>query len=368
MFSSSSVETATYFEDLSNELVFEIFEFLDYLHAYEAFFNLNQRFRSLITDSNLPIRIHTGFVSKSSYERYYNDVIVINKHRITALSLSNPFIYGIASSPIHIIHELVKLERLTMENIQPKYLEKVLPLLVSLPALASLHISTVDRVINKNTIYNYVFRMRSLKYCNLSLGSWGYSDIPIAFGTDYSTSIKYLVINDTIRSDKLNDLLACVPDVQRLSIHVQGNELTQSIVKKPLGLNALTDVSLQLHDCMFRELEELIIAFFSKITVLRISVTYDFNSRFMNAKEWERVISCHMPNLRVFDLRHEDWSCRNSINANSNNINVLTPADLFHQFASSFWTERQWFFTLQNNSTTYGKSSIFHSTDPYRYR
>jgi GH35 family endo-1,4-beta-xylanase len=72
----------TNFEDLSNELIYDIFEFLDYFHVYEACFDLNLRFHSLITNSNLPIKINLSSISKSAFKRYNKDIIETSMHRI----------------------------------------------------------------------------------------------------------------------------------------------------------------------------------------------------------------------------------------------------------------------------------------------
>ena len=44
-------------EDLSNELVYEVFDYLDGCDIHQAFSNLNGRFQCLLTNSLLPLKI-----------------------------------------------------------------------------------------------------------------------------------------------------------------------------------------------------------------------------------------------------------------------------------------------------------------------
>ncbi|CAF1406898.1 unnamed protein product [Rotaria sordida] len=66
-----------------------------------------------------------------------------------------------------------------------------------------------------------------------------------------------------------------------------------------------------------------------------------------------------MPNLRVFDIRHEDWPKH----ANNNQLVLDTQ---INPFTSSFWIERQWFFEHQCYHLRYTDCTIFYSINPYR--
>ncbi|CAF0967445.1 unnamed protein product [Adineta steineri] len=164
-----SKEVTTCFEDLSNELIYEIFELLDCDHVYQAFYSLNTRFYNLITNSTLPIEVNLSSISKSIFQRYNQDIILPNKHKIHSLHLSNPCLYDDISSPIHILPEFLYLKTLSLNDIESECLEYLVPTLVSLPCLSSLSISSADNVQNKNSIYSQTIRLASLKYCSLSL-------------------------------------------------------------------------------------------------------------------------------------------------------------------------------------------------------
>ncbi|CAF4361989.1 unnamed protein product, partial [Adineta steineri] len=115
-------EFVTCFENLSNELMYEIFELLDFHHVYKAFYSLNARFYNLIFNSTIPIEVNLSSISKSTFQRYNKDIILPNKHRIHSLHLSNPCLYDDISSPIHILSQFLHLKTLSLNNIASKYL------------------------------------------------------------------------------------------------------------------------------------------------------------------------------------------------------------------------------------------------------
>ncbi|CAF0939251.1 unnamed protein product [Rotaria sordida] len=153
-------------------------------------------------------------MSKLAYQRYYKDIIMTNTNQINSLRLSNVFIYDLISSSIEILSKFLQLKRLIVDNIESKYLEKLLIQLISLPFLSSLIISSVDNIKNKNVIYHQIFRLPSLKYCKLSLEGYNHNDDPLPLVTNDHSSIEHLIINNCIYLDELNSLVSYVPQLR----------------------------------------------------------------------------------------------------------------------------------------------------------
>ena len=104
----------SYFEYLANEIIYEIFEYLD---VYHGFFYLNNRFKNLLINSNLPFQINISNLSKTNLELYHEHMINPNRHRINILRLSNPFIVDLVFSPPRTICDFIQLERMSIQNI-----------------------------------------------------------------------------------------------------------------------------------------------------------------------------------------------------------------------------------------------------------
>ncbi|CAF3951346.1 unnamed protein product, partial [Rotaria sordida] len=134
----------TAFEDLSNELFYKIFEFLDSYHVFEAFHDLNKRFQNLLVNSNLPIKINISSISKSRFRRYLTHFIIPHTNQIKSLRLFNPFAADISLLLFPIMTNLTRLESLTINNIEYNYIEEIINHLSSLPVLSSLIIISID--------------------------------------------------------------------------------------------------------------------------------------------------------------------------------------------------------------------------------
>ena len=203
IFFSLSNETKTYFEDLSNDVIYDILEFLDYFHAYQAFYNLNIRFYHLLTNLSLPIKLNLSSISKSTFQYFNKDVILSNKDRIRSLHISNLFIYDHIASPIGIF----------FDKIESKYLNNLLRKLISLPHLSSLSIISVNKV------YHQIFRLPALKYCKLSTEMYWNNNDPLSVAIDEYSPIEHLIINTNELLYELDNLLSYVSQLRRLSLH-----------------------------------------------------------------------------------------------------------------------------------------------------
>src|SRR5271163_4701552 len=79
----------TCFEDLPNEVMYEIFDYLDTGHALDAFYQLNHRFQCLFTHSLLPLKIDFSLISKSKFGYYSKYILPSYTHRIISFRFSH---------------------------------------------------------------------------------------------------------------------------------------------------------------------------------------------------------------------------------------------------------------------------------------
>ncbi|CAF1326299.1 unnamed protein product [Adineta steineri] len=332
-------------------------------HVYQAFYSLNTRFYYLIVNSTVPIDVNLSSISKSTFQRYNKDVILPNKHRIHSLHLSNLCLYDDISSPIHILSQFLRLKTLSLNNIESKHLEYLLPTLVSLSCLSSLSITSNDIIRNKTPIYSQIVRLPALKYCSLSLKKSNSGDPLLLTANEYSP-IEHLIIKHDITTNELYSLLSHVPQLRRLYVSDICNSWWKDIKTSVFVLPYLTHISLNLSSIYFNALAEMMIDIFNQVQVLHISKRFIYNEMYGNANKWEQLILSHMPNLRIFDIQYDNFSYNiTTDNHNGNQVISNTTSD---NFTSSFWIKRQSFFTQQYFQEQNRNRTIFYSTDPYR--
>ncbi len=150
-------KSITSIEDLSNELFYEIFEYLYDYQIYEAFYNLNIRFQNLLTYSSQLLKIDFCSKSESMVQNYYRQIIISNKNRIISLRLSSILTMDKFLEFIPMNSSLSRLESLILNGINSDVVLPFLHRLMSLPRLFSLTIQIVDNLQEVKTVYQLLF-------------------------------------------------------------------------------------------------------------------------------------------------------------------------------------------------------------------
>lgn len=345
------------FEDLPNEVMYEIFDCLDICHAFEAFFDLNTRFQYLLINSPLQLKVDFDCVSKSTFRQCCTYLIQPNVHRIVSLRLSNPLTIDFFLSSFSFDMSFIQLESLTFSQINFKKLEPILNNLLSLPRLYSLTINNNIEVCDSSAIYHLIFRLPVLKYCIISPKFYGGS-LLLNPAKDESSPIEYLSINRHCSLNQFVSLLSYTPKLchlSNLSISETSNIRIHSI---SMTYPKLTNISLKLWRMSFDNFKLLCSKLFYHIQVLNICTRAD--DHYLMADRWQQLIVNYMPNLRIFDFQHY-WEP-----VDDNNTEQRTYHMLIDRFTSVFWINRQWFFAHQHFSRRGIRDAVFYSTDPYR--
>ncbi|CAF2698559.1 unnamed protein product [Rotaria sp. Silwood2] len=344
------------FENLSNELFYEIFDYLDGCDIHKIFSSLNSRFEALLNCSSLQLKIDLRFHPEPILQYYSTCVVASKKDRIISLRWPNLDDYNSGFTLFNIDSSFAQLESLVLGNIESNQLIHLLINLISLPRLFSLTINYDDDLLEINNIYQIIFNLPMLKYYKLSFFSLeSLFPTSISIKEQYS-DIKYLVIDHCCSLDMLIAILSCTPQLYRLTCK-QVNESVDNIITNALNaIFSLTRISIGSCYAEFDEIELFLINISPQLQVLRISTFRDVT--YLDANRWEQIISQHLLHLNVFDFKYEQP------------IDEDFQASVYHerlnQFNSQFWMKREWFFRIYIDTNFWNDNVIVCSIFPYR--
>ena len=334
-------------EDVSNEIICEIFDYLDTREIFEAFINLNQRFQNFLLHSHLPLKMQNSQASKQSFELLCQQMIIPNKHRMLSLYLSNR-LESIHFFTLNILDSsFYRLESLILHEIQYNEILTILPSLTHLPQLFSLTIS-LDNVLNDiKEIYSLIFRLPMLKYNKLSGEKLYQADfIPIVIN-EQSSSIECLVINYDCRLQELYAILSCTPKLRRLTcLNLFDNK---GDLSSPLFY--LKYLSIGHCHLEFDVFENLIQNLSSQLEVLYFSSKLNIN--YLDENQWESLITKYMPNLHVFQYKFVDTI--------SNRSSWQPYPSFLTLFTSAFWLRKGWSLNIQIDLFRFNYYEIIYS-------
>jgi hypothetical protein len=345
------------FEDLPNEVMYEMFDYLDVCHAFDAFFYLNNRLQYLLINSPLLFKLDLSCLSKSRFEDCCTYIIQPNIPRIFSLRFSNPLTIDFFLSMCSLNSSFIQLESIIFSQINFEKLEPILKNLSLLPRLYSLTINNNIEVDDSSQIYHLIFNLPVLKSCIISPKFYGGS-LSLNTPKHANSSIEYLSINRHCSLNQFLILLSYTPKLRRLSNLSISETANSNLSYLSIISPKLTHISFKLWRMSFESFKYLSSKLFFHLEILNICTRAD--DYYLIAERWEQLILNYMPNLQIFDFQHYWEPVDNSITEQH------TYHTLIERFTSAFWFNRQWFFAHQHFSRRGIRDAVFYSTDPYR--
>jgi len=343
-------------EDLSNEIFYEIFEYIEYYDLFNAFSNLNYRFSNLLNYPFLPLKINVNSQSISA-EKCFQEFMIPNKHRIVSLYLNDQLhINGL--SPLHTIDSSFdRLQSLIFNRARHDELISLFPVLISLPRLFSITIHFNDETVNLTDIYRQIFLLPFLKKFELSAKVYSLTmSLPINKFEQHS-HMKRMIINYACTLTELITFLSYTPLLAHLTcteLSKQDQHISKIISIKMINL---TSITFNMCNAQFDQFEIFIQKICKQLRILCINASQD--AAYLDASRWERLISQHMPYLRVFTFEYHEYHYQS--------IELSSDTSLLNQFTSSFWIDRGWFFQIMADIDYWPPIKISYSIHPDGY-
>ncbi|CAF1156051.1 unnamed protein product [Adineta steineri] len=345
----------TCLENLSNELLYEILEYIDAYDIYKSFSNLNIRLQNLIISSSLLLRIKLNLKSKSLLEYRCEHVIIPNSHRILSLHLIDELLIRNFFYHCIIDSSFQRLESIMLIGIEAEKLRTTLFYLNTLSRLFSLTIFIKDDdYYDLGDIYPLIFSLPTLKYNQLSTSI---DEVQINFihviNKKFST-IERLVINYICSLNQLNSLVHYTPQLRHLYcrrvVELDGKFTNDLSMKLP----HLKSIYFEEFFSSFDEFEVFIKEICSQLQIFKIGILW--NKTYLDGNRWEELVKEYMPQLKEFYLHFtQDID-------DDRKTNLIDSTDGFiNRFNSPFWFERKWFREIQ----VYCDEMIF-SIHPFR--
>ena len=182
-------------EDLSDELFYKIFAYLDGCEIYQTFSKLNSRFEQLLNSSSHLLRILLRFSNDNYLPCQYQHIIGFHRRQIFSIHLDLLYLPHKFNLIFPINSTLEHLESIVLEHFVFNIFIPVLRELACRPRLFSLTINIDRDVVDLATIYRIVFVLPILGYYKCKITSCNASVFHLIATEKQFSSIEHLVID-----------------------------------------------------------------------------------------------------------------------------------------------------------------------------
>ena len=205
-------------EDLPNEVVWSILEYMSPIDAFVAFFDLNQRFNQLLRSAHF--RSNLQYVSQTQYNYYLRTILPnIELAWIESLSVDD------ITNRLDSIRLSCCLRSLTLQHLRTESINNlakhILPKLKQLKRLY-LHSEYVLKDEDVNCLSTVIFseKIASLTHCQLAFQEFGCMNFNHLAATNRNITLKTLIIDQWCRLNDFTKLLVLTPNIRRLTVRL----------------------------------------------------------------------------------------------------------------------------------------------------
>jgi hypothetical protein len=359
------------FEDLSNELFYEIFDYLDGCELFLAFSNLNHRFHRLLCSSSFLFKLRFCKTKDEQLINKYKQMIIDHKHQTISfnlcLSSHNDYFFSSFSIDSSFDH----LESLSLTGINPSILPSCLIKLGYVPRLYSLTIDTWNGFDDLKEIYRLIFALPVLKSYKLIIfgdDNDSFTTLPMAIENELST-IKYLDMVHSCVFNEVAHIVSYTPELRRLKFIYKDDFYPDIGITLPIILPNLTYLSICANQSYFNEFEIFIKRMHHILKVLHFTTRTE-DITYLDAAKWEQLISQDLPRLKEFKFEYHKYTYETELMISDDEFyqflyhenESMISDDESYQFTSAFWFERQWIYEVKIDD-----EQTIYSISPYKY-
>ncbi|CAF2872891.1 unnamed protein product [Rotaria sp. Silwood2] len=292
-------------EQLPNELLWLILEYIPPIDLFRKLFNLNQRFNTILR--LIHYRFNIFYTNENQFNYYFN-IILPN---IVYNSIESLYIDDITNR-VYSINKCRHLRSLTIHHLHTENIDLLAnSILLELKHLNYLRLYTEFRLKNQdvNSLTNVIFsqQMPSLTYCYLGFQDYSRLSFDHLDTKNKTLSLKTLVVDQWCRFSDFIRLLHFIPNIKRLTVRLFDSNTKGTIVP---SFNAVDDfTTLVPHLIYFRaKLAEIPFAIATKILFLRLPCNLrelslsTWSIEYANGDAWETVLSTKFSHLKHFRL------------------------------------------------------------------
>ncbi|CAF1446308.1 unnamed protein product [Rotaria sp. Silwood1] len=328
------MDTQTHLEDLSNEIFFEIFDYLHALDIFTAFASLNKRIASILQST--PLRVLVSKIHCRNQIDFLSSHLTFRAHQVISIKISDTIRDDISMiSLLFNRHNFINLQFCMLITVhRSTKLDNVIKQIKTCDKLVSFNIfNPHDETMNESDKCELVRTMFMHKSSSLRsivlLYTYDYSNISNNISLSSNVTLLYLCINDSPSSTSIHSILAILRlchRVRYIGIIVKENSLVDNNnIYVPITIPSINEndlpvlsqaVSLEL--ILFVAWNNYLIAYILRcmpnlryffFTFGPYISKHFFPIELLDGYVWQEILELYVPYLSKFEFHMSIWKC-----------------------------------------------------------